>query len=297
MIDIWSQLMNTSYPAPLTFGAIGDAYGFCFEFANEEFVQQHNDLRYHQHPEFDNIRPGNYSDDTQMQLALAELLISGERWTPLTVAEAFVRTFKRDPRPGYARRFAALLNDVESGAELVQRLRPESERNGAAMRAPVIGLLPEIEDVIEYATVQASVTHRTDGGINSAVAAALTSHYFVYNLGAKQDLTIFLNDCVPVYDWSQSWTGHVPIHGMSTVHAAVTAITSSHSLSEVLKKCVAFTGDVDSVAAIACACVSSLSEFPRNIPDNLWHNIESSTYGRDYLVEMDRKVRSTVLDM
>ena len=194
MIDIWSQLVNTSIPSPLTFGAIGDAYGFCFEFADEKFVHQHNDLQYHQHPEFDNIRPGNYSDDTQMQLALAELLISGERWTPLTVAEAFVRTFKRDPRPGYARRFAALLHDVESGAELVQRLRPESERNGAAMRAPVIGLLPKIEDVIEYATVQASVTHRTDGGINSAVATAMMSHYFVYDLGSTNDLPIFLTD-------------------------------------------------------------------------------------------------------
>jgi hypothetical protein len=31
--------------SPLTFGAIGDAYGFCFEFASADFVREHNNLR------------------------------------------------------------------------------------------------------------------------------------------------------------------------------------------------------------------------------------------------------------
>ena len=123
-------------PSPLAFGAIGDSYGFCFEFAEPEFVARHNDLEYHQHPEFADVAPGAYSDDTQMQLAIAELLAGGEEWTPIAIANQFVRVFKRDPRPGYAKRFRELLDDIETGAELIERIRPESERNGAAMRPP-----------------------------------------------------------------------------------------------------------------------------------------------------------------
>ncbi|MEK6233973.1 MAG: ADP-ribosylglycohydrolase family protein [Planctomycetales bacterium] len=293
MSDAWSQLADGSLPAPLTFGAIGDAYGFCFEFADAEFVRRHNDLEYHQHPKFD-VRPGNYSDDTQMQLALAELLVSGEEWTPLNIAEAFVQVFKRDPRQGYAKRFRALMEDVRDGAELIERLRPESDRNGAAMRAPVLGMLPKIHDVIEHAAIQAAVTHRTRGGIDSAVAAALLSHYFVYELGPRNQLPEFLDQEVPGYNWSRTWIGKVPVHGISTVRAAVTAITASASLSELLRNCVAFTGDVDSVATVACAGVSSSPGFPRDVPTELWRNLESSRYGRDDLIKTDGKVRAAM---
>ena len=117
----------------LTLGAIGDSYGFCFEFADPKFVAQHNDLKYIQHPEFVHITPGAYSDDTQMQLALAELIVSGLEWTPISIADQFVRSYKRDPRLGYARRFRALLEEVGDGSKLIATIQANSERNGAAM--------------------------------------------------------------------------------------------------------------------------------------------------------------------
>ena len=79
MADQWAQLANSSDPSPLLFGAIGDAYGFCFEFASAEFVAANNDLNYHQHPEFSSTIPGVYSDDTEMQLALAEFMLDEAR--------------------------------------------------------------------------------------------------------------------------------------------------------------------------------------------------------------------------
>ena len=51
--------------------AIGDAYGAGFEYADIGIIRQHNTLaRYVQHPRH-NIRPGAYTDDTQMTLAIA----------------------------------------------------------------------------------------------------------------------------------------------------------------------------------------------------------------------------------
>lgn len=123
-------------------GALGDAYGFCFEFAEPEHVAAHNDLRFHPPPDRD-FAPGSYSDDTQMQLALAELIVSGKEWSRESIADAFVSTFKRDPRPGYARRFAAFLSSrralgglrahrVRSGIPLPRR-ESGRERAGAGL--------------------------------------------------------------------------------------------------------------------------------------------------------------------
>jgi len=81
-------------------GAIGDAYGAGFEFAPMEKISQDNTIsRYEPHPLFPEIH-GKYTDDTQMSLAIAELLISGAAWTPENIAQKFVECFKRDPRRG-----------------------------------------------------------------------------------------------------------------------------------------------------------------------------------------------------
>lgn len=51
------------------------------------------------------------------------------------------------------------------------------------MRATPIGLLPEVEAVLEYADIQARITHNTAAGAESTQAAALATHYCRYNLG------------------------------------------------------------------------------------------------------------------
>jgi ADP-ribosyl-[dinitrogen reductase] hydrolase len=82
--------------------AIGDAYGAGFEYVDPATVRRHNTLRgYVQHPRH-RIRPGAYTDDTQMSLAIAETLTCGADRTPPVLAQAFVTAFHRDPRDGYA---------------------------------------------------------------------------------------------------------------------------------------------------------------------------------------------------
>ncbi|MBO0934379.1 ADP-ribosylglycohydrolase family protein [Fibrella sp. HMF5036] len=74
--------------------AMGDAYGAGFEFAPRSLINAKNDLTaYHPHLLYPEIC-GRYTDDTQMALALAELIISGVEWSPLVVANKFVSVFK-----------------------------------------------------------------------------------------------------------------------------------------------------------------------------------------------------------
>src|SRR5947208_3168886 len=96
--------------------AIGDACGAGFEYAADRIVREQNNLSaYIQHPRH-GIKPGCYTDDTQMSIAVAEAIVSDEPWTPENLAQRFVAAFKRDPREGYAGSFYGFLQEVKDGA-------------------------------------------------------------------------------------------------------------------------------------------------------------------------------------
>jgi len=269
--------------------AIGDAYGAGFEYVDAEMIRRQNDLsRYVKHPKH-HIQPGFYTDDTQMSLAIAEAIVSGEPWEPASLAERFVKVFQRDPREGYATGFSHFLRQVHDGEQFLKEINPTSEKSGAAMRAAPIGVYPTISLVIERCTMQAAVTHNTPGGINAAVAAALMTHYFLYHLGSKSELGSFLENYVPGC-WAAPWTGKVKSEGWMSVQAAITALCGCSAMSELLKTCIQFSGDVDTVAAIALAAGSCSAEIAQDLPAHLFDELENGPYGRDYIRLLDRQL-------
>lgn len=273
--------------------AVGDAYGAGFEYADRETVRAGNDLsRYVRHPRH-RIIPGHYTDDTQMSIALAEAIVDDLPWTREALAQKFVEVFQRDPREGYSGGFYDLLRGVRDGRELVAALRADSDKSGAAMRATPIGVYATVEEVIARCRTQAAITHDTPDGINAAVAAALLAHYFLYDLGPKAEVGHFLERHVPG-EWSAPWQGKVKSKGWMSVRAAVTAIQASESLSRLLWACVDYTGDVDTVAAIALAAGSRAREITPNLPDHLLYGLENGAYGRDYLAALDERLAARV---
>jgi ADP-ribosylglycohydrolase len=269
--------------------AVGDAYGSGFEYAPAELVRAHNTgAHYIQHPRHD-IVPGCYTDDTQMSLAIAEALVAGDPWTPETLAQRFVDVFKRDPRPGYSRRLYPFLQEVTSGRELLARINRDSDRSGAAMRAAPLGVLSTAQEVVQRCRVQAAVTHNTASAMDAATAAALMAHYFLYALGPRKELGRFLESQVPG-QWSVPWQDKVGAQGHMSVRAAVTAVMRNECLSDLLRDCIAFTGDVDTVATIALAAASASAEYKRDLPENLLRTLENGPYGRDYLAALDRQL-------
>ncbi|MEV4312429.1 ADP-ribosylglycohydrolase family protein [Actinocrispum sp. NPDC049592] len=271
--------------------AIGDAYGAGFEYAHPRFVASHNTLRgYVQHPSHQSIAPGAYTDDTQMTLAIAEALADGLEWTPPVLADKFVEVFKRDQRQGYAGAFYLFLCDVGSGAEFLRRIKPDSDKSGAAMRAAPIGLLPTVPDVLQHTLVQARITHDTPDGIAAAQAAALAVHYCHFQLGPVADAGTWIAGQLSNSLWSQPWQGKVGSKGWMSTQAALTALTAHTSMSAILQACVAFTGDVDTVATIALAAASRSPEVTQDLPEVLVRDLENGTYGRDYLAALDARL-------
>jgi len=273
--------------------AIGDALGAGYEF-NDSAIELHRDNLLHgyvQHAKHTGIKPGMYTDDTQMSIGTAEAIISGEPWVPATLVRHWLAAFHRDPRDGYARGFQAFLESHHTVEQFLADIRPDSDRAGAAMRAGPIGLIPQPDRVIEMATIQAEITHRTKGGVDSAIAAALMAWFCHNNTDEpKQKLPAFLMARVPGYAWDRPWTGRVGVTGLGCVAAALTAVVAHNSLTAILECCVRFGGDVDTVAAIAMAAASGCREVEQNLPGHLVEGLENGEYGRDYLVKLDERL-------
>jgi ADP-ribosyl-[dinitrogen reductase] hydrolase len=269
--------------------AIGDAYGAGFEYAPERLVRERNDLTgYIPHPRH-SLAPGRYTDDTQMTIAVVEAMLSGREWTAELLASSFVDVFRRDPRQGYSKRTYGALSAAEGGADFLARLDPVSDTSGAAMRAAPIGLYRTTAEVLSRCGFQAALTHNTPDGIRAAQAASLMSHYTHYRLGPKRKVPEFLSRYL-AGDWNTPWHGKVGHPGIASVRAALTALLRCERMSDLLRTCVDFTGDVDTVATIALAAGACCTEMEQDLPAVLYAGLEREAFGYEYLVELDRRL-------
>ena len=74
--------------------AIGDAFGARFENQKRQDIDLTHEIGIY--------RDWNrYTDDTQMAIGVAKLLISGDLFTRENLAESLLAAYRRDPRPGY----------------------------------------------------------------------------------------------------------------------------------------------------------------------------------------------------
>lgn len=277
--------------------AIGDAYGCGFEFVSKEVVNQYgHKLQYRSHPKHQQLIPGSYTDDTQMSLAICEALVDREEpWTEESLADRFVSVFKRDERTGYSSRLYSILKSVNNGKQLLESIDGNSTRSGAAMRAFPIGLIPDEKQVIAVSEIQSRITHNTALAIAAAAASALMTHYFVYDLGPKKDLFKYIAGTVTkpagMPSWGDPFDEPVGHYGWQSVKGAMTAVTESSTLDELLVRCVSFTGDVDTVATIAMAAASWSKEYDRRIRSNLVNGLENGPFGRDYIIDLDLSLK------
>ena len=294
----------------LLYIAIGDTAAAAVEYVDPIEYRQliENVLRldgYHQHPTHLKLLPGMYTDDTQMSVAVAEVL---HDWAPLIkmgghvtskedFVHAWVRCFHRDPRDGYARGFQLFLESHKTSESFLTDIRPDSEKNGACMRAVPIGVLNSIPMVLHAAKVQAETTHNTPIGIFSAHAVALMSHFALYRDDPFDHLLTFLEIHLPdktllhQLNMHKPWCGRVKNPATNTVHAVYHLLTHSSTLSEVLRGAIQFGGDTDSVAAIALGIASA--RMKDDLPKALFDNLENGPYGRDYLRSLGKQLMDT----
>ena len=203
----------------------------------------------------------------------------------------FRSCFKRDPRDGYARGFQSFLEKVKDGTQFLAEIIPTSDRSGAAMRASCIGLYKDVSQVLDRSIIQAKITHNTYNGTTAAQASSLLTHY-LFNGETPNTIGDYLNTTLPFNDWNQDWVGRVSVKGIPCVRAAITAVKRNTKLSALLKECIAFSGDTDTVATIAMSAASCSPHYEKDLPDSLVVGLENESYGSKYLLGLDEQLLS-----
>lgn len=269
--------------------AIGDAYGSGFEFVSEETILKEHKLKQYYASRIDDLKAGQYTDDTQMTLAIAELMLTEQEWTQEIIAKRFLDVFNRDKRCGYAKGFFNFLSTCIDEYDFVKNIQNDSVRNGAAMRSVPLSLIKDKEELLIKAKIQASVTHNTHEGIISSQAVALIGHYFLYHDVKKENLKeLLFNDLGELF-MDDSYK-RVPCAAIETIDAVLTVLKYSDTLSQVIDQSVNLGGDTDSVASIACGLASLTNQYKNDLPDFLYNDLENDTYGKDYIIKLNEEL-------
>lgn len=286
-------------------GAIGDVYGRGFEFVKDkEFIKRNNTLEWYcKNPDSNKHIPGMYTDDTQMSLALAKLMLEKDEWRSDDIIWAFIDGYRRDRREDmYSRKFQGLLDKVlslsEDKEELIEHfkenIKANGTTNGAIMRVPILGFYSDENEVINKAKLQASVSHNTFEAKISAQAIALTSHYFIHKKGPKSNLINYLEQKLENFVYTPN-EGFVSMQAVDTANACLSIILKYDKMSDILRESINRGGDTDSVASISLGCLAYCNEVENDIPKVLYKCLENGIYGREYLREIDDKLREKFL--
>jgi ADP-ribosylglycohydrolase len=223
-----------------------------------------------------------------MSIAVAEALLAGNL-TREAFADQFVTCFQRDRRHGYSRRMQPFIESCRDGNDLLARIRPDSVKSGAAMRACPLGVLPDEDKVMWVAGLQARVTHDTPGGVASAQAVALAAHALLYGRCARAELPSWVAARLPGV-WGSAWSGRVGSAGVDSARAAIWAVARQGSMATLLRACVDLTGDADTVSAMALGIAACDRSIERDIPPVLIDGLEDGPYGRRFLERLGARL-------
>lgn len=251
--------------------ALGDAFGAPYEGGIMEraawaLVGKKNGKR-------------RWTDDTQMTIDVVESLVACGRVDQNDLARRFAQSYQwsRGYGPGAAR----VLKHIRRGQpwEAASRsvYRDGSFGNGAAMRVPAVGLFfaaDNEDELVKAACTSAAVTHAhpfgREGAVLIALATALayndkSSPEIIERLCQRAESPKFLSKLHTASAWLQEGSSVAPRtvaaelgNGIAATESCVTAVYvaltfRNSSFNELLEFAIRLHGDVDTIAAMACA--------------------------------------------
>ena len=224
--------------------------------------------------------PGEFTDDSQMAMALAESLISSGGFDVDSVWEFFRAWYKEAVDVGINTGRVLRQTRHEGAAEAAHRAHGQSASNGSIMRiAPVgvFGVRLGRADTIRLAIQQSDVTHfdraaATGAAIVAEVIrhcivtgdfeSALSEETFVavaHELGAEGEALVapYRQLLAPTFD-PYIYEGHSNGSAWVATAQAVWAIRSTTNFHDAIVAAIELGGDTDTVAAIAGSMAGAL---------------------------------------
>jgi ADP-ribosyl-[dinitrogen reductase] hydrolase len=265
---------------------------------------------------------GVYTDDTQMSIAVAETMLSDFPFEAEVLASNLVYAFRRDNRSGYSSDTKSMLKKSWCGKDFINSISEKKKAgrmsDGSAMRAVPIGLFPDTEDVVRNATINSEISHSHPYAVSASIGIALASHYFYYSKGPgngvieyillhmEQKYTEML-DYLKVVDELEEFNYNTilgkyaefgpPYTNAKPVLGTVLFMVKKYYDDPIraIKETISLGGDVDTTLSMVLGII--LAENPMtSIPSNLCKDLENGRYGRDYLLELGRKLEEKYPD-
>jgi len=292
--------------------AVGDALGAPYEGAPADFISKTFGPL---HELLNKPIKGSicYTDDTQMMIGVAEILLAHGEIRETALAQQFAANY--DPERGYGPGTCQILQELIEGGDwqnLAETIFPGgSFGNGAAMRVAPVGLLfaHDLDRVAEQARLSALPTHRHPWGIEGArllaMAVALASRgppldrsdfydqlerycesdEFAWQLRAARELRSgdslkFLGSSLPAH--------------RSVVTSIACFTTALDSYEQVVIKAISLGDDTDTLAAMAGA-LSGAYLGCAGIPDRWTEHLEDGPQGLSYLRYLATKLHERYL--
>ena len=162
--------------------AVGDALGVPFEtkLANHELLVTWDGQSY-LGSEHHRLKPGQYSDDTQMSLMVAESLIENHAFNPDDLAERYVDWIVSGRARGYGKTTLLAVQNLVNGKHWSESGIAGSYGNGTAMRAAPFGVYfrNDLQSLISICKMDSSITHASDEAEAGSIAIGVAAYYAV----------------------------------------------------------------------------------------------------------------------
>jgi len=165
-----SDILKQQFEACMLGGAIGDAWGSCFE--NE--IVPDNKTTFYLNPPKQPVRKWAFTDDTRLTMATCEALCTGDDFNAALLAGMFVRYYKAKRLTGIGASTLKAIVELEAGAHWSQvgREGEYAAGNGAAMRIAPFAFFPNITR--QNIRDACRITHRNDEAYVGALAIYLS---------------------------------------------------------------------------------------------------------------------------
>ncbi len=292
--------------------AVADAYAIGWEFAKKDQPAPIDLSSFVQHPTYLELKPGQYTDDTQRAIGNALAVIYKYKIdhledliNPMTYAGKYLDAYWQDPREGYSRGYQAFLKATTDDIDFVKNVSRTKSSNGSVMGVAPLGYIHDIKMLKLAATIQAITTHHPVSAVHAQLVA-LSAHYFIHMKKERAELVSWL---MMVADWEDGkddefrWEQQVNQNakglGTSIKASSISAymayaVTTFDKLTDIIKDATQRGGDTDSAAAVAVAVASCCPDIENDLPQHLIDALDVANphFGVKYLTDLDNGLKN-----
>ncbi|MEM1579049.1 MAG: ADP-ribosylglycohydrolase family protein [Archaeoglobaceae archaeon] len=258
--------------------AIGDALGMPVEGLSRDKVKQiYGKILDFLPSPYGDLEAGEWTDDTEQALLLAESLIETKYFSPENFAEKLKSWFYKGKRIGPTSRLAIM--KLLRGAKWYEA-GVEADTCGSAMRVAPIGLVYHFNfNLVEkYAEISSRITHTGTAAIAAAVSVAIAVSCKILDFSDEElvsevvnrveDYDSLLADKIRYayeirsldLDYAIEKLGNT-ISALDVVPLAFYCIFSENSFEKAVLKSANAGGDADSISAI-CGAIKGIEGVP-----------------------------------